>query len=67
MLSVQGCQQAEDVIYFLTRTALAISRRIGGRKEGLQENLLEQYFSNCRSRLNIRGMKHQLGILTSIF
>lgn len=28
----------------------------GDRKEGPQENWLKQYFSHCRSRLNIRGI-----------
>lgn len=61
-VTVKVLEQQDHVIYFFIMTSLAVSRRIGGGKEGLQKHLLEQYFSNCRSRY-ISGMCNQLGIL----
>lgn len=42
MWQVKGFEQENEVIYSFARTAVAVSGRIGGRKEESQGDLLEQ-------------------------
>lgn len=54
MWQVRGFEQ-NDVIYSFARTAVAVSGRTEGRKEGPQGDLLEQYFSITDQGLLVRA------------
>ena len=55
MWQVKGFEQENDMIYSFARTTLAVSGRVGGRKEECQGDLLEQYFLIMHQDLLVSG------------